>query len=247
MLLLLSRFSRVRLCATPQMAAYQAPPSLGFSRQEHWSGLPFPSPMQESEKWKGSRSVVSDSSRLHGLQPTRLLRPWDFPGNSAGVRCHGLLQLYNIVIRYFYTFQTDHHDTFTYYVSPYKDLTYLFIVFPTLDILYPWLIYFVTGSFYILISLTYFFPPATPLLSGNHLFALCIYNCFFFVHFFCILDSTHKWNHILFVFLSLSVCFISLSIGNYQKQTNKKQPPTESEKIFANDTSDKGFISNIQK
>ena len=48
--LLLSRFSRVRLCATPQMAAHQAPPSLGFSRQEHWSGLPFPSPMQQSEK-----------------------------------------------------------------------------------------------------------------------------------------------------------------------------------------------------
>ena len=42
MLLLLSRFSRVRLCATPWTAAYQAPPSLGFSRQEHWSGLPFP-------------------------------------------------------------------------------------------------------------------------------------------------------------------------------------------------------------
>ena len=39
-----SRFSRVRLCATPQTAAHQAPPSLGFSRQEHWSGLPFPSP-----------------------------------------------------------------------------------------------------------------------------------------------------------------------------------------------------------
>ena len=32
------------------MAAHQAPPSLGFSRQEHWSGLPFPSPMRESEK-----------------------------------------------------------------------------------------------------------------------------------------------------------------------------------------------------
>ena len=49
MLLLLSRFSRVRLCATPQTAAHQAPPSLGFSRQEHWSGLPFPSPVHESE------------------------------------------------------------------------------------------------------------------------------------------------------------------------------------------------------
>ena len=35
-LLLLSRFSCVWLCMTPQMAAHQAPPSLGFSRQEHW-------------------------------------------------------------------------------------------------------------------------------------------------------------------------------------------------------------------
>ena len=41
LLLLLRHFSRVRLCATPQAAAHQAPPSLGFSRQEHWSGLPF--------------------------------------------------------------------------------------------------------------------------------------------------------------------------------------------------------------
>ena len=49
-LLLLSRFSRVRLFATPEMAANQAPPTLGFSTQEHWSGLPFPSPMHESEK-----------------------------------------------------------------------------------------------------------------------------------------------------------------------------------------------------
>ena len=42
LLLLLSRFSRVRLCATPEMTAHQAPPSLGFSRQEHWSGLLSP-------------------------------------------------------------------------------------------------------------------------------------------------------------------------------------------------------------
>ena len=61
LLLLLSRFSHVRLCATPEMAAHQAPPSLGFSRQEHWNGLPYPSPMHESEKSKWSRSVMSDS------------------------------------------------------------------------------------------------------------------------------------------------------------------------------------------
>ena len=92
LLLLLSRFSRVRLCATPCTAAHQAPPSLGFSRQEHWNGLPFPSPMGESEKWKGSCSVVSDSSRPHGLQPTRLLHPWDSPGKSTGVGRHCLLR-----------------------------------------------------------------------------------------------------------------------------------------------------------
>ena len=47
---LLSHFSRVRLCATPETAARQAPSSLGLSRQEDRSGLPFPSPMHESEK-----------------------------------------------------------------------------------------------------------------------------------------------------------------------------------------------------
>ena len=47
--------------------------------------------MHKSEKSKWSRSVVSDSPRPHGLQPTRLLRPWDFPGRSTGVGCHSLL------------------------------------------------------------------------------------------------------------------------------------------------------------
>ena len=79
-------------------AAHQAPPSLGFSRQEHGSGLPFPSPMHESEKWKGSCSVMSDSSRPHGLQPTRLLCPWDFPGKSTGVGHHCLLWLSRIMV-----------------------------------------------------------------------------------------------------------------------------------------------------
>ena len=61
LLLLLSRFSHVWLFVTPEMTAHQAPPSMVFARQEYWSGLPFPSPMHESEKWKWSRSVVSDS------------------------------------------------------------------------------------------------------------------------------------------------------------------------------------------
>ena len=45
-MLLLSHFSHFRLCAPPQMASHQAPPSLGFSKKEHWSGLPFPSPVR---------------------------------------------------------------------------------------------------------------------------------------------------------------------------------------------------------
>ena len=40
---MLSHFSCVQLCAPPQTAAHRAPPSLGFSRQEHWSGVPLPS------------------------------------------------------------------------------------------------------------------------------------------------------------------------------------------------------------
>ena len=63
LLLLLSSFIRVQLCATPQTAAHQASPSLGFSRQVHWSGLPFPFPMHESE------------SEVTQLCPT-LATPW---------------------------------------------------------------------------------------------------------------------------------------------------------------------------
>ena len=75
---------------------------LGFFRQEHWSGLQFPSPVHESEKWKWSCSVVSDSLWPHGLQPTRLLRPWDFPGKSTGVECHCLLCYILLVDGYSY-------------------------------------------------------------------------------------------------------------------------------------------------
>ena len=42
--LVVKLLSRVRLFATPQTVASQAPPSMGFSRQDYWSGLPFPSP-----------------------------------------------------------------------------------------------------------------------------------------------------------------------------------------------------------
>ena len=48
--------------------------------------------MLESKKWKWSHSFVSNSLWPHGLQPTRLLHPWDLPGKSTGVGCHCLLQ-----------------------------------------------------------------------------------------------------------------------------------------------------------
>ena len=76
---ILSHFSHVRLCVTPQTAAHQALPYLGFSRQEHWSGLPFPSPMHEVK----SESEVAQSC------PT-LSNPMDcsLPGSSV----HGIFQ-----------------------------------------------------------------------------------------------------------------------------------------------------------
>ena len=58
LLLLLSRFSRVRLYATPWMAAHQAPPSMGFSRQEYWSGVPLPSPMTNLDSILKSRDIT---------------------------------------------------------------------------------------------------------------------------------------------------------------------------------------------
>ena len=50
----------------------------------------------DSEMWKWSRSVVSDSSRPHGLQPTRLLCPWDFPGKSTGKETRQVPQSWRI-------------------------------------------------------------------------------------------------------------------------------------------------------
>ena len=59
MLLLLSHFSRVWLCVTLWTAAHQAPLSLGFSRQEYWNGLPFPSPMHACIHAKSLQSCLT--------------------------------------------------------------------------------------------------------------------------------------------------------------------------------------------
>ena len=68
LLLLLSSVSRVRLCASLETAAHQVPPSLGFSRQEYWSGLPFPSPMHESES-EVAQSCLTLSDHMNSSLP----------------------------------------------------------------------------------------------------------------------------------------------------------------------------------
>ena len=97
------------------IVACQAHLPMGFSRQEYWSRLPFPPPgdlpnpgikpgspadafplSHRGSPLNGipvlSHSVVSNSLRPHGLQPARLLCPWDFPGKNIGAGCHFLLQ-----------------------------------------------------------------------------------------------------------------------------------------------------------
>ena len=99
LLLLLSHFSHVRLCATPYTAAHQDPPSLWFSRQEYWSGLPFPSPMHAC-----MLSRVSDSERPYGQQPTRFLHTQDSLGKNTGVDCHFISRI-RMLKNYLFTMQ----------------------------------------------------------------------------------------------------------------------------------------------
>ena len=79
LLLLLSHVSRVQLCATPWMAAQQAPLSLGFSRQEYWSGLPF---FLQCMKVKSESEVAQSCPTLSDPMDCSL------PGFSI----HGILQ-----------------------------------------------------------------------------------------------------------------------------------------------------------
>ena len=91
LLLLLSRFSHARLCATPWTAAHQAPLSLGFSRQEHGVGYHF---LLQCIKVK-SESKVTQSCQILQTPWTaahQAPRPWDSPGKNTGVGCHFLLQ-----------------------------------------------------------------------------------------------------------------------------------------------------------
>ena len=101
LLLLLSHFSRVRLCATPYTAPHPAPPSLGFSRQEHLSGLPFPSPTHGSEVAQ-SCPTLSDptdcslpGSSVHGIFQARGL---EWGAIAFSFHCSNMSILYFIKV-----------------------------------------------------------------------------------------------------------------------------------------------------
>src|SRR5574337_934029 len=70
--------SRVQLLATPWTIAYQAPPSMGFSRQEYWSGLPLPSPQY---------SRLMHIYRRRQWHPTSVLLPGESQGWGILVGC----------------------------------------------------------------------------------------------------------------------------------------------------------------
>ena len=88
LLLLLSRFSHVQLCATSEMAAHQAPPSLGFSRQETGVGCHF---LLQCMKVKSESEVAQSCPTLRDPLDYQALCPWGFPGKSTGVGYHCLL------------------------------------------------------------------------------------------------------------------------------------------------------------
>ena len=94
MLLLLSRFSRVQLLATPWTAAYQAPLSMGFSRQEYWSGLPLPSPIRDDYKHLNDRNGMdlteAEDIKKRWQEYTEELYKKDLhdPDNRDGVITH---------------------------------------------------------------------------------------------------------------------------------------------------------------
>ena len=66
-------FSRVQLFATPWTVAYQAPPSLGFSRQKYWSGFPFPSPGDLPNPGIKARSPALQADTLPSEPPGKPL------------------------------------------------------------------------------------------------------------------------------------------------------------------------------
>ena len=82
--------SYVRLLATPRTAAYQAPPSIGFSRQEYWSGLPLPSPRERLPTpifWPGEVHGLYSPGSLKDSDTTEWLSLWALVSKSEKLGC----------------------------------------------------------------------------------------------------------------------------------------------------------------
>ena len=107
---MLSRFSHVWFCATLWTAAHQAPLSMGFSRQEYWSGLPFPSPITICnhinasykhyigwKKWRNSYSMIPLvlSSRIGKLNPWWIIL---ILKNGNSLKSHSLTKSHSLKV-----------------------------------------------------------------------------------------------------------------------------------------------------
>ena len=129
--LLLSCFSHVRLCATPQTAAHQAPPSMGFSRQEYWSGVPLPSKLRNEQPLPGCIKqcatqafliIFTSSMRIQKTDfITSLLKTWNHhffllsisgeckKGNAVVALLLNLHRRNLILLKLVSSFQDNHH------------------------------------------------------------------------------------------------------------------------------------------
>ena len=119
--------------------------------------------------------------------------------------------MYNTMIQYFYTLQNNHNKS-SYHVTI-KFITILLTIFPRLHITFLWLIYYVTGIFSLLLSLTYFICVSSASPQQTSICSLCLWLCFCFVMFLiCFLDSTCKWKSYVICLLWLISCEIKSSM-----------------------------------
>ena len=107
------------------------------------------------------------------------------------------------MILYLHTLWNHNHDKSSNHLPSYKIITILLIIYLMLYITSPWFIYYITGGLYLLIPFSNFTHWPQPLLSGNHLFVLCIYESVFVLFF---------RFYILVQYLSFASWLISLSI-----------------------------------
>ena len=148
-----SHFSRVRLCATPWTAAYQASPSTGFSRQKYWSGVPLPSPFKCAVLYVLAYVYTCDISTVMKIMSLSFT-PKVFWGSFVIIPSHPFLypgkKAYSVIDLLFLTTQYLH--SLEFYVNRIRVCTLFF----------------------------WFLSPSAIILRLIHVVA-CIYNLFLFI------------------------------------------------------------------